>query len=87
MAGSYNQIITEQGDLVSAKAFIEQIKNLGDAYEMTEEMYGMIWWLAHMSQDSPAMLPEEMVEMARQNYAQGLLLAWENQRKMKNHGR
>jgi hypothetical protein len=33
MAGSYNHIITEQGNLVSNETFVKMIENLGDAYE------------------------------------------------------
>lgn len=46
MAGSYNHIVTKKGKLVNPESFSGMIENLGDAYEMAEEMYGMIWWLA-----------------------------------------
>jgi hypothetical protein len=55
MAGSYNHIVNNKGDLLNNERFVGMIENLGDAYEAVEEMYGMIWWLAHMAPDSPAM--------------------------------
>jgi hypothetical protein len=81
MAGSYNHIITKQGNLVSNETFVQQIENLGDAYEAVEEMYGMIWFLAH-SEDS-CVDPQAAVEAARQNYEAGLQLARETPNKRK----
>ena len=46
MAGSYEHATTDDGKLRSNESFVGMIENLGDAYEMAEEMYGMIWWLA-----------------------------------------
>lgn len=71
MAGSYNHIITNKGNLVSNERFVGMIENLGDAYEMTKEMYGMIWFLATQSQD-PEHSPAERVDRARQQYKVGL---------------
>lgn len=85
MAGSYNHIITDRGNLVSNEMFTRMIENLGDAYEMTEEMYGMIWWLAY-SEDS-CVDPAAAVEAARKNYKAGLRLAKTNQDKGKHDGR
>lgn len=85
MAGSYNHIITDQGNLVSNKTFVGMIENLGDAYEMTEEMYGMIWWLAY-NEDS-CVDPAAAVEAARMNYKKGLELAKTNKDKRKHDGR
>ena len=42
MAGSYNHITDEKGDLVTNKDFIDFIGNLGDAYEMAEECWYLI---------------------------------------------
>lgn len=83
MAGSYNHIITKNGNLRSNESFAQMIENLGDAYEMAEEMYGMIWWLASMAQEAPVMPAEELVEHARQNYPLGLELARANKNKQK----
>lgn len=82
MAGSYNHIITQHGNLRSNESFVQMIENLGDAYEMAEELYGMIWWLAYRSNDDSA--PEDLVEHARQNYKIGLRLAKENTNKEKH---
>jgi hypothetical protein len=87
MAGSYNHVVTDEGNLRSNESFVDMIENLGDAYEATEEMYGMIWWLANIS---PRTLddsrPEELVELARQNYTEGLEMAKANKNKGKHHG-
>jgi hypothetical protein len=73
VAGSYNHIVTDHGNLVSNETFVGMIENLGDAYEMTEEMYGMIWFLA--CNDTSQMTPAEAVETARKNYDVGLTMA------------
>lgn len=75
MAGSYNHVITDNGSLRDNESFAQMIENLGDAYEAVEEMYGMIWMLAHMAANGPALPPAEMVEEARKNYIYGLELA------------
>jgi hypothetical protein len=87
MAGSYSHIVTPQGNLVSNERFVGMIENLGDAYEMTEEMYGMIWWLANITPSEVAdSQPEELVERARQNYKAGLKLAKNNKNKGQHRG-
>jgi hypothetical protein len=86
MAGSYNHVITEQGNLVSNETFVQMIENLGDAYEMAEEMYGMIWWLASNTEHIRLMPAEEAVMLARKNYQEGLKLAKANKKKGKDHG-
>lgn len=78
MAGSYNHCIDDEGNLLSNEQMMldgAMIENLGDAYEAIEEMYGMIWWLAHMGPNAPAMDPADLVELARQHYAEGVGLA------------
>lgn len=70
MAGSYPHIIENDGNFVDNETFADMIENLGDAYEMAEEMYGMIWFLA-TTQDSK-LSPAERVGLARQQYKVGL---------------
>jgi hypothetical protein len=71
MAGSYNHIVTDTGSLRNHESFGDLIENGGDAYEMAEEMYGMIWYLAsHLDGHVPA-----LVEEARLNYSAGLEFA------------
>jgi hypothetical protein len=82
MAGSYNHIVTNSGNLVSNERFVQMIENLGDAYEMTEEMYGMIWYLAKKLAPSDDARTE--VEEARQNYTYGLTVAKEANRRRPN---
>lgn len=86
MAGSYNHMVNHEGDgkLYSSRNML--IDNLGDAWEMAEEMYGMIWYLASrwdaehdsefgVADRTPAMVAEDVarrVEEARENYLRGL---------------
>jgi hypothetical protein len=87
MAGSYNHVITDQGNLVSNETFVKMIENLGDAYEAVEEMYGMIWWLANRTPGDVSISgPEVLVEQARQNYEEGLKLAKANKNKVPPNG-
>jgi hypothetical protein len=79
MAGSYNHVVTKRGNLASNKRVVDMLENGGDVFEAVEEMYGMIWWIA-ATFAAPAAPPSEVkrvVEAARQNYQQGLVLAKE----------
>lgn len=87
MAGSYNHIITDHGNLVSNETFVGMIENLGDAYEMTEEMYGMIWWLGTQLSNATNVPSDVLVEQARISYTDGLKAAKANKDKGKHHGR
>lgn len=64
MAGSYSHVVYSDGTLRDNDDFVNSIENLGDAYEMVEEMYGMIWFLANGNPD--------LVEVARTNYRLGV---------------
>ena len=83
MAGSYNHIVNDSGDLRSPKGIANMLdvhpSMAKDVAECVEEMYGMIWLLASMGQPYPKMVDEETmisrVELARQNYKEGLALA------------
>lgn len=90
MAGSYNHVISPSGDLASNQSVVSMLENGGDVYEAVEEMYGMIWYLAHLVGVAPHMPIEEfyslefsreavktMVETARQNYQEGLRISKE----------
>jgi hypothetical protein len=70
MAGSYNHVVTDAGDFCDNESFVGMIGNLGDAYEMAEEMYGMIWYLV-----SERTEPRAAVERARLNYKVGRVFA------------
>jgi hypothetical protein len=86
MAGSYSHATTRSGNLRSNESFVGMIENLGDAYEMAEEMYGMIWALAYEAvryAGSPTPTPEALratVERARLSYERGLEIAREANR-------
>jgi hypothetical protein len=70
MAGSWRHATDDQGRLLPDSQFVDMIENLGDAYEMAEEMVGMIWWLAsEHNEDALA-----AIERARGNYREGLEL-------------
>lgn len=82
MAGSYKHATTRSGNLRDAESFAQRIENPGDAYEMAEEMYGMIWFLADQAfpeQPSGGTL-RATVERARENYQRGLQIAREANR-------
>lgn len=83
MAGSYNHCVTDAGNLASPERLAGMLDyhDTGDVFEAIEEFYGMVWWLAHMAPDSVAVTPEELVRMARQQYATGLKLAEKNKNK------
>jgi hypothetical protein len=78
MAGSYNHVVTEDGNLRSPEMVNRMLENGGDVFEAIEQMYGMIWWLAwhaHLALDGASRSPDDHVERARQNYAKGLEIA------------
>lgn len=68
MAGSYKHAVYEPtGELLNNDDFADFIETIGDAYEMAEEMYGMIWLLAGGD--------AARVEDAHRNYLRGLQLS------------
>lgn len=76
MAGSYGHVTTDDGMLRSVDGVNDMLDNGGDVYEAIEEMYGMIWYLAHtldmeLSGRGPGSA-EELVEDAQHNYEIGL---------------
>lgn len=78
MAGSFNHVTTKKGKLISPEKFPSMIENLGDAYEVIEEMYGMIWVLAeNIANDSfgAGAGPKIYVEGAEDAYKRGLEVA------------
>jgi hypothetical protein len=80
MAGSYNHIVTDSGNLRDNESFVGMIENLGDAYEMAEELYGMVWFLAHRLYPNDGPAQRDVVETARRNYQAGLVVAQEANR-------
>lgn len=69
MAGSYNHVTDENGQL-RGESFTDMIENLGDAYEAIEEMYGMIWFLAGTDERAAS-----RVEQARRQYQDGIRMS------------
>lgn len=80
--GIYLDIITEDGHLRPEDDMVTQ--ETAEAYEVIEELYGMIWWLAHQCV-APHIHPEalhslqffresmkDVVEAARQNHDEGM---------------
>lgn len=74
MAGSYNHVVTKDGNLRSNEQVVESLETGGDVFMAVEEMYGMIWYLAFRGFGNDA---KRIVEEARQNYKEGLRIAEE----------
>jgi len=86
MAGSYNHVVTDAGNLASNELVVGMLENGGDVFEAVEEMYGMIWWLAaelvnhgqialialEETQTVRFEMIKNTVEKARQEYKDGL---------------
>ena len=89
MAGSYNHVVTKDGNLKSNERIAESLENGGDVFEAVEEMYGMIWFLAHLGVAPHVSIEQfeslqfsresvkDMVETARRNYQEGLKVSKE----------
>lgn len=89
MAGSYNSVVTNSGNLKANEDIVESLETGGDVFEAVEEMYGMIWFLAHLSVAPHIPLEEfknlqyaremvqDMIETARRNYTEGLKVSAE----------
>lgn len=78
MAGSYNHAVTpNNGKLLNNQNFSGMVENLGDAYEMAEEMYGMIHYLAARVELLTAVDQnhKQIVEEARVNYRRGIQMS------------
>lgn len=84
MAGSYNQVIENDGNLGSNEHVVDMLENGGDVFEGVEEMFGMIWYLASKNVgtwDHEANMVDQKVwvdrvkgwvEEAQKNYKKGL---------------
>lgn len=89
MAGSYNSIINGDGNLRDNMALVDSLETGGDVYECVEELYGMIWFLAHMGAAPHVAIDDfhslqyarenvkDIVEIARSSYLRGLEIAKE----------
>lgn len=86
MAGSYNHVVTEHGNLASPERVNGMLENGGDVFEAVEEMYGMIWWLAHALAAIDSIWAVNAVQEAHENYRDGLKLAKSTEGKGKIHG-
>lgn len=76
MAGSYDHVVTDDGNLGSNQFVIDMLENGGDVYETIEQMYGMIWYLATvLSPISSPLTAQAAVEEAQAQYQVGLVLA------------
>lgn len=86
MAGSYNHVITEEGNLRGPEKVSQTLETGGDVYEAVEEMYGMIWWLADelvterqrgagMQTLTRSERATAVIEDAQENYVDGLRLS------------
>jgi len=89
MAGSYKRIVQKDGNLRSNSGIVESLETGGDVFECIEEMYGMIWFLAHLGVAPHVSIEQfeslqfsresvkDMVETARRNYQEGLKVSKE----------
>lgn len=78
MAGSYEHAVNDDGSLRDpGDLFREGVENLGDAYEVVEELYGMVWFLARQLElpMPPRMSKESWVDLAKKNYSRGVELS------------
>ena len=80
MAGSYSHVVTNnRGKLLNRKNFEEMIEKPSDAYQATEEMYGMIHYLAArvelLTPEKIYQTPEQIVEEAQKNYRHGIKMS------------
>jgi hypothetical protein len=99
MAGSYNHIVTDDGNLGSNEHVVSMLENGGDVFEAVEELYGMIWYLAagHVESienrfpyDAPRAkqaATKLLVEVAHKNYKLGLEVAKEVHAQYPDNGR
>lgn len=74
MAGGYAHIVQKDGNLMSHRRIVEILENGDDAFEVVNEMYGMIWFLAGIYAYKD---PRGAVEDARKQYREGLKTARE----------
>ena len=83
MAGSWDHAMGVDGALLEPEDLAGMLENGGDVWEFAEQAYGMIWLLARTSSAVFDLEPEDVIEMARENYKQGLKFA-EQRLKEKN---
>ena len=79
MAGSWNHAIDDDGSLLESEDLAGMLENGGDVWEFA----GMVWLLASLVSENVKVEPEDVIEMARENYKQGLKFA-EQRLKEKN---
>lgn len=82
MAGSYLHVVNDDGILRSPYEVLDMLDtHSGDVYEAIEELYGMIWYMAAGLAAVPLLHGGEapdrssVVEIARQNYKEGLRMS------------
>jgi len=68
MAGSYEHITDEKGDLITNEDFIISIENLGDAYEMAKECWYIIQILSQGDKDKIGKARETMYRIFQQEH-------------------
>ncbi|TCO55648.1 hypothetical protein [Actinocrispum wychmicini] len=72
MAGSYEHVVADDGQLLVNKDFVEMVEHLGGAYETVEHMYGMVWWHANRLAAEHKTDPASLIKAAAANYKVGL---------------
>ena len=68
MAGSYNHIVDEKGDLITNEEFTRSIENLGDAYKAAKECWYIIQILAQGDKSKVTSAQRTMYQMLNHKY-------------------
>lgn len=74
MAGSWAHMTTKSGELRNNESFCGMVENLGDAYEVAEECFGMVQWLAERLTYCALEDRQHWIELAQKHYRVGLSL-------------
>lgn len=68
MADPFGHIASSDGQILGLEEFVKTIDNPGDAYEMVEEMLGMIRHLANRIAQATGEDPTTIIESARKQF-------------------
>lgn len=68
MTDPFGHMASSDGQILELEEFVKTIDNPGDAYEMVEEMLGMIWHLANRIAQATGEDPTTIIEGARKQF-------------------
>jgi hypothetical protein len=72
MAGSWQHMTTDTGELRSNESFCDLLENGGDCYEASEQCFGMVQWLAERLANHAGESREYWIGRAEKHYKHGL---------------